>query len=214
MAPGPPDESDFLYEPSEDDLARRSSGRPIIVAVAILSVVALVLASVGTLLWVGAGGSGNAGDRSTPVVEADVVGQKLPDLNFETFDGARRSLAEVSGPLVINFFAYWCTPCREEMPDFQRAHELYGDEVGFLGLDYVDAPDNGLRMISETGVTYAVGRDPTGSVLAGLGGVAMPTTVFVDRGGVVTSVRSGRLDAASLQQIIAQELGVQAEARL
>ncbi len=211
MAPGPPDESDFLYDASEQGSGRRR--RPIIVAVAILSVVAMALASVGTLLWVGVG-SGGSSDGPPAVVEADVVGSKLPDLRFETFDGVSRSMGEVRGPLVINFFAYWCTPCREEMPDFQRAHELYGGDVGFLGLDYVDAPANGLRMIEETGITYAVGRDPDGSVLAGLGGVAMPTTVFVNRDGVVTSVRSGRLDAAALQQVIAQELGVQAGARL
>ena len=90
----------------------------------------------------------------------------------------------------------------------------HGDQVTFLGLDYVDDPANGLLMVEETGITYQVGRDPDGSVLAGLGGVAMPTTVFVDAQGVVTSVRSGRLDAAALDRTISEELGATAEATL
>lgn len=122
---------------------------------------------------------------------------------FEMLDGTTASLGDYRGrPLVVNFFASWCVPCLAEMPGFERVHGQLDGEVAFLGMNLQDTVEDGRRVVEVTGVTYDIARDPDGSILESFGGIAMPTTVFVDADGRVVDVHSGEISAGALAQRI------------
>ena len=134
-------------------------------------------------------------------------GQGEAGRTFETFDGATASLDDYQGqPLVLNFFASWCPPCIREMPAFEEAHQTYGDQVAFLGLAVNDTVEDSTAIVEETGITYDLGRDPRGDLIAELGGIAMPTTVLVAADGTILDVHSGELSAAGLETRITEDL--------
>jgi thiol-disulfide isomerase/thioredoxin len=137
----------------------------------------------------------------------DTVGEPAPTATYLTFDDEAASVADYAGtPLVVNFFASWCAPCVAEMPAFEDIHQELDDEVAFLGVNLQDSVSKGQDLVDETGVTYDVGRDPDGSLLAGFGGVAMPTTVLVDADGTIVRVLSGETTADELRQAIDEDL--------
>ncbi|MFP3915232.1 MAG: TlpA family protein disulfide reductase [Actinomycetota bacterium] len=130
------------------------------------------------------------------------------DVPFEYFDGTQGNLADFGGrPLVVNFWASWCPACVAEMPDFERVHTRLGEDVAFLGLAMQESDESAAReLIEETGVTYELGRDPDGSIFADFGGIAMPTTVFIDRDGAVVSTHPGAIFADDLEATIRRQL--------
>ena len=155
--------------------------------------VAVALAAGAAALLAVTGGGGDDGDATT-----DGAGGVAAE--FELLDGGTGEFADYRGtPLVINFFASWCPPCVAEMPDFEAVHQDVGDDVAFLGLNMQDGPDSGRRLVEQTGITYDVGRDPDGILFQAFGGIAMPTTVFVDADGQVVEVYSGALTADALR---------------
>lgn len=164
-------------------------------------------------------GVGDQGDDDPVVLDADsataptlgegedTVGRAAPTAAFETFAGDEASVADYAGtPMVVNFFASWCVPCVREMPDFEAVHQQVGDEVAFLGLNVQDSATKGEELIADTGITYDVGRDPDGSLLASFGGVAMPTTVLVDADGTIVRVLSGATTADELLAAVDRDL--------
>lgn len=137
----------------------------------------------------------------------DTVGRPAPTSTYTTFDGEEASVADYAGtPMVVNFFASWCVPCVREMPAFEQVHQDVGDQVAFVGVNVQDSATEGADLIEETGITYDVGRDPDGSLLASFGGVAMPTTVLVDADGTIVRVLSGATTAEELRAAIDEDL--------
>jgi thiol-disulfide isomerase/thioredoxin len=184
------------------------------------SALAVVVLTIATVVAFTAGGGDDAGVEKldpnatipadgNPLLGEDLSGEALPALTFQRFDGTEVSLADYAGrPLVINFWASWCTPCIAEMPTFEAVHQAVGEEVVFLGLNVTDGVEPAEAMIERTGVTYDLGRDPSGDVLAELGGVNMPTTVFVAADGTIVGSHAGQLDEAELIASLADQLGV------
>lgn len=137
----------------------------------------------------------------------EAIGKPLPDLAYTSMDEQPLTSAKYKGkPLVINFWSSTCTPCITEMPDIQKVHGQLGDKVAFLGLDVQDAIESGKFMLEKTGAKYDVGRDPRGDVLTQLGGINLPTTVFVAADGTVKAIHTGQLSADELRQVIDREL--------
>jgi len=139
-------------------------------------------------------------------------GGDLPSSEVELADGTRVALTDVldGRPLVVNFFASWCAPCRAEMPDFAAVHGQVGDRVGFLGLAMQDTRDASAELVELTGVAYPWGLDPTGEIFAELGGFAMPTTVYVAADGEIVGTDSGAIDESQLRDRLADLFGVPA----
>jgi thiol-disulfide isomerase/thioredoxin len=111
-------------------------------------------------------------------------------------------------PLVINFFASWCPNCIAEMPEFERVHALLGDRVAFLGVSQSDARSASIDLAKQTGITYETAIDERGEFFRAIGGLGMPTTVFIQPGGEITEVWVGALNAEALRDLVADRLGV------
>lgn len=139
----------------------------------------------------------------------DTVGRPAPTSDYTTFDGEEASVADYAGtPMVVNFFASWCTPCIKEMPDFEQVHQALGDQVTFVGINSTDRIEDGTRIAEQAGVTYDLLADTNGDLLAELEGVGMPVTLLVDADGTIVETRTGGLDAEELTTLLGDELGV------
>ena len=140
-------------------------------------------------------------------------GEAVPDFVLEDISGARVRYADLrGGPVVLNFWATWCAPCRREMPLLETAHRTYGPRgLAIVGVT-VDEPAETVRQFADsTGVTYPLwvdaaeareGVDRAAEVHARLGGVGFPMTLFVGRDGIVRSRHIGELSGAYLKRQI------------
>jgi hypothetical protein len=97
------------------------------------------------------------------------------------------------------------------MPDFEAIHQQLGDRVTFVGMNYGGGGETlgGAKdIVARTKITYDVGRDVDGALLKAVGGVTMPTTVFVRADGTIAKVRSGAVSKSDLRDLIRSQLGV------
>ena len=109
----------------------------------------------------------------------------LPDFAFADGDGEPKSLADFAGKVVLlNIWATWCVPCREEMPALDKLETKLGGkdfEVVAVNIDK-GGPDKAAAFLKETGATHlALYTDPTGKLFATIKAVGMPTTLIIDR---------------------------------
>ena len=108
-----------------------------------------------------------------------------PDFSLTTFDGQTVRLSDLRGKVVmINFWASWCGPCRDEAPELQRTWERYKDRgVVFLGIAYTDTERNAQAFLKEYGTTYPNGLDLGTRISAQYHIQGVPETFIVDRDG-------------------------------
>lgn len=137
----------------------------------------------------------------------NVDGKKAPTTSFALLEGGSTSLAALRGkPVVLNFWAATCALCIKEMPAIESVHQALGDRVTFVGMDVRDSVSGGQELVKRTGVTYAIGRDPTGDIFTSFDAVNLPTTVLVDEQGVIVATRTGALDVGSLRSLVESKL--------
>ena len=128
-------------------------------------------------------------------------GEKAQDFEVRLFDGERFRLSEqyADNVVVINFWYPTCAPCREEMPEFQRAwEELEGSSVRFLGLfvpSGFDTEPMARAFVDEFELTFDFATDGGATIATAYGIEFYPTTWFIDRGGRIASRHAGALDA-------------------
>ncbi len=109
--------------------------------------------------------------------------------------GSTVGLGDFRGrPVVMNFFASWCPPCREELPTLSAAQRRLGGSVAFLGIDVSDSTPAALDLVRSSGVTYPLGVDPDYKVADSLYHLrGLPSTVFIDANGNVSATVLGQL---------------------
>lgn len=123
-------------------------------------------------------------------------GQLAPDFEFSTFDGERMRLSDLRGkPVFLNFWASWCGPCRQEMPNMQTMVEKYGkDGLVVLAMNNGEAIEPARRFLDRIEVTLSeFGYDPTAAVVRRYGVTGLPVSYFIDKDGVITRVVIGEL---------------------
>jgi thiol-disulfide isomerase/thioredoxin len=125
-------------------------------------------------------------DCPEPAGEGPVDGG-MPALTLPCLGGGPDvDLSRLRGPLVINLFAQWCGPCREELPFYEQLHEA--GKVTVLGIDYLDTqPAGALQLADATGVTYPLLADPGGLLRAPFRVRGLPGVLFVDARGRITN---------------------------
>lgn len=126
-----------------------------------------------------------------------------PDLARSLRDG-RLSVEELRGkPAVLNFWASWCIPCREEGPILAASADAHGGETLFLGVDVQDLRGDALAFLSEFNVPYVAVRDRANETFEAYGLTGVPETYFVDADGRIVAHVPGALSRQTLERGIA-----------
>jgi cytochrome c biogenesis protein CcmG, thiol:disulfide interchange protein DsbE len=133
------------------------------------------------------------------------VGLTAPDFELATLDGGTVQLSDLRGtPVVLNFWATWCGPCRRELPSLQTAAESYAGRVVILGIDQGEAPEVVQTYVDELGLTFPIPMDTDMAVGARYNVRGLPTTYFVDAQGVIRHVWLGEMNSITLAEGIAK----------
>ncbi len=127
-----------------------------------------------------------------------------PDFTLTTFDGETIRLSDLRGQVVvINFWASWCPPCREEAPYLERTWRKYKDKgVMFIGVDYLDTEKKALEYLEEFDITYPNGPDIGTRIADAYRIKGVPETFFVDKQGNLRGVKIGPLRPPELDERI------------
>lgn len=173
--------------------------------------VVLLLAAVAALavaLGLGFAASGALGGGMAAAGEpiGYKAGMQAPDFTLtEVTTGEPVSLSDFRGqPVLINFWATWCGPCRLEMPELQAAYEAHRGQ-GFTVLAVDAKNDDGLQavldFVAELGLTFPVVKDATGAVeTEKYNVIGYPTSIFVDRDGIISYVHRGPLTGELIER--------------
>lgn len=137
-------------------------------------------------------------DPAPPFALADVRGGE-PEVTLSRFRGR---------PVVVNFWASWCVPCRREMPVLAALHRRVGDRVAFVGVNHQDGRAAAERFADDVGVEYPSGFDPGGDVARSYGLFGIPTTVFISPDGEILEQRTGEMSRRELERTLRRVFGL------
>jgi peroxiredoxin len=145
------------------------------------------------------------GDLSTGMAH---VGSAAPDVDLVTLDGKHFSFSRYRGkPVWVNFFATWCPPCKEELPEIERrfvSQQARGLVV--LGVDQQEKTAQVKPFITRFGLRYPVVIDASGQGAITYDLIALPTSVFIDRSGVVRFIEVGEMSPPLMDAALAKIL--------
>lgn len=132
---------------------------------------------------------------------APAVGHPAPDFTVTDTQGNTFRLSELRGtPVVLNFWATWCPPCRAELPELQAASERLAGQVAIIGLNQGEPGPEVKAFAEQLGLTFQIPLDETMGVSRAYSVRSLPTTFFIDRSGVIQDMQIGPLTEATLAQ--------------
>ena len=128
----------------------------------------------------------------------------LPDFEVLDKDGNTVKLSDFYGkPILLNFWATWCPPCKAEMPDLQEAYETYGDEVCFVMVNLTDGSRDTVEVVktfvADNGYTFPVYFDTQSSAAMAYGIYSIPTTFLIGADGELLKSKSGMMTANEVE---------------
>ncbi|MEW5989706.1 MAG: TlpA disulfide reductase family protein [Chloroflexota bacterium] len=142
-------------------------------------------------------------DAAAGIAEAPLAGFNAPDFTLTTLTGEELRLAELRGrPVVLNFWATWCPPCRVEMPFFQDASVQYNGRAAVIGVNQGEETPTVSEFITSFQITYPIALDSDNRVSKLYDVRALPTTYFIDANGIVREVYTGVVNGAVLEDRI------------
>lgn len=140
-----------------------------------------------------------------PANNTDTNVNKAPDFTVYTAAGDEVHLSDFVGkPVVLNFWASWCGPCKSEMPLFQEMYDTYGEEIAFMVVNltdgYSETVETAQAYIDEAGYTFPVYFDTEQDAAYTYYVMSIPTTYFIDAGGNLIAYGQGALSEESFKQ--------------
>lgn len=130
------------------------------------------------------------------------IGAPVPDFQLTALDGSSMSLSEQQGKVVVlNIFASWCNPCREEAAALEETWQAYRDQgVQFFGIAYKDADSKAQAFLDEFGVTYPSTVEPENETARAYGVTGVPETFVIDQQGLLVRHFLGAITGEQLAQ--------------
>jgi thiol-disulfide isomerase/thioredoxin len=174
----------------------------------VLAVLALVVLLVGASVLYRNLSAGqepdNLASQSGQETSSSQQAATAPDFTVLDVNGNEVSLEEMRGkPVILNFWASWCAPCKSEMPAFEEAYREYGDQIHFMMVNLTDGGretvDTALGYIREQGYTFPVYCDTTLEAGIAYGASAIPITFFIDGEGHGVAYAQSALSRETLQ---------------
>lgn len=171
-------------------MARRHKMASAALAACVAGAVAVGMVAAGTGGSSGAGGTTPQADPLAAAFTLPALGSVGPHVSLSQYDGR---------PLIVNFFASWCAPCRKETPLLARFYRSEHGRVLVVGLDENDAAGAARAFVRAAGVTYPVGFDPSARVAIAYGVIAIPQTFFLNSSHHVVKRVYGAVTMAELK---------------
>jgi cytochrome c biogenesis protein CcmG, thiol:disulfide interchange protein DsbE len=137
---------------------------------------------------------------------AIAVGDVAPNFDLPSLEGDRVSLSELRGqPVIVNFWASWCNPCRQEFPILADTLDEYeSDGLAVVGVTYRDIESDSRDFADEFGATWPLAVDEDGVAAQAYGVRAIPVTFFIDADSVVVARLFGFTSADALEEPLAE----------
>ncbi len=139
-----------------------------------------------------------------------LVGREASNFTLELFSGDKLKRSDLRGKaVVLNFWASWCIPCRDEAPILESSWKRYKDKpVVFVGIDVWDDKDSALSYIKQFGGGYVNGIDPKGEIAVDYGVGGVPETYFIDASGKIMDKYTGPLTEEMIDQFFGKAISV------
>ena len=153
------------------------------------------------------GDSMAAGGNTAALDPAPVTGHPAPDFELASPTGETIHLSDFKGtPVIVNFWATWCGPCRAEFPEFLRAAVDNADKLVIIGINntVVDQANLVPGFLQEFGITFPIVLDKDGETAKTYRIIGLPTTIFIDSNGVINEVFTGPLNKAYIESKISE----------
>jgi cytochrome c biogenesis protein CcmG, thiol:disulfide interchange protein DsbE len=137
-----------------------------------------------------------------------LVGREASDFTLDLFNGDKLKLSDLRGKAVLlNFWASWCMPCRDEAPMLEASWKIYKDKrVVFIGIDVWDDKDSALAYLKQFGGGYVNGIDPKGEIAVDYGVGGVPETYFIDASGKIVGKYTGPLTDEMIDHFMGKAL--------
>lgn len=138
------------------------------------------------------------------------VGRAAPDFELTTLDGAVVKLSDLQGKKVIlNFWATWCGPCKQEMPDMEAFYKKHKGDVEVLAVNYTasegaDGPEKVRQFAEENGITFPILLDKEITVTTTYKVITIPTSYFIDTKGVIQDKFVGPMTVKDMEKKVAK----------
>ena len=133
--------------------------------------------------------------------DSPLIGKPAPDFTLSTLDGVEVQLSSLKGkPVVLNFWATWCVPCRQEHPALLSAAARNGDRVQFYGVVYQDEPAKIEVWLDKHGKGYPTLVDEGSRAAIAFGVYGVPETYVIDAQGIIRNKFVGPVDPGTLSQ--------------